>query len=83
MIIRKKVTAWEQLNSFASEEWDKVGDLVKFVLDNGLESYLDVAVAHEFTDATCDEDEFHEWCVSGDAMEYLRECHEQNATAKR
>lgn len=71
MVIYKKVSAWDALNEFSSDNWDKVGGLVKYCLDHSLESKFDEIANREFPNG-CEEDEFKEWCFT-DAEEDMRD----------
>lgn len=71
MTIYKKVSPWDSLNEFSSDDWDKVGDLVKYVLDNGLEAEFDKISEQEFTNG-CEIEEFKEWCET-DALEMVKD----------
>lgn len=72
MVIVEKISAFETLNRFASEDWDKVGGLSKMILNNNLEAKFDEIATREFPNG-CDIDEFREWCET-DAKERMEEC---------
>ena len=61
MVIIKYVDAFEQLEEFATEKWDKVGKLVKYIIDNNAQAAFDNYVSYEFPHG-CDESEFEEFC---------------------
>ena len=63
MVIYKKVSAWDTLNEFSSDNWDKVGGLVRYCLDHNLESKFDEITNSEFPNG-CEEGEFKEWCFT-------------------
>lgn len=71
MVIYKKVSAWDALNEFSSDNWSKVGGLVKYCLDHSLESKFDEIANREFPNG-CEEDDFKEWCFT-DAEEDMRD----------
>lgn len=71
MTIIERTSAMNVLNRFASEDWDKVGGLMKLILDNGLESQFDNVATYEFPNG-CDIDEFKEWCET-EAEKKMRE----------
>ncbi len=72
MTIIEKTSAIKAFNRFASEDWDKVGGLMKLILNNNLEAKFDEIADHEFPSG-CDIDEFREWCET-DAKERMEEC---------
>ncbi len=61
MVIIEKTSAIKALNKFASDDWDKVGGLMKLILNNDLEDQFDEIATREFPNG-CDIDEFREWC---------------------
>lgn len=73
MVIFKTVTAWELLNTFASDEWDTFGDLVKYCLDNHKEDALDNVITRDYFPNGCDEDEFKKFLAAhvGEVMAKL------------
>lgn len=61
MVIIKYVDAFKQLEEFATEKWDKVGNLVKYIIDNRKQRVFNDYVSSEFPHG-CDEDEFKDFC---------------------
>ena len=61
MVIIEKTSAIKALNKFASEDWDKVGGLMKLILNNDLEAKFDEIATYEFPNG-CEIEEFQEWC---------------------
>lgn len=61
MIVYKKESAWNMLNLFAANNWDKVGNLVKFCINHNLKDMFNEIAEIEFPNG-CYEDEFEEWC---------------------
>lgn len=61
MVIIKHINAFRQLEGFATEKWDKVGKLVKYIIDNNALDAFDNYVSDEFPNG-CDESEFEEFC---------------------
>lgn len=72
MIITEKYTPWAYFNSFANDEWARCSPLVKYVLDNRLESEFNKMAEHEMPEV-CSASVFKNWCTSGKALELLKE----------
>lgn len=62
MKIYKIVSPYKQLNSFASDNWDKVGKLVKFILNNDMEDEFNQLMNIRFKDGV-GEDDFKNYCL--------------------
>lgn len=73
MTFTKKESPWKQLNSFADLDWNNVGELVRYVLDNELQDEFNTLTEHTFSNGQCSEDEFRDWCTSGDALNTLQD----------
>lgn len=71
MIITKKYTPWAYFNSFATDEWAHCSPLVKYVLDNRLESEFNKMAEQEMPEV-CSASMFKNWCTSGKALELLK-----------
>lgn len=62
MKVYRITTASSQLNSFASDNWDEVGNLMKFILNNDMENEFNQLMNIRFRDGV-GEDEFKKHCI--------------------
>lgn len=63
MVIIKHIDAFKQLEEFATDRWDKVGNLVRYIIDNNKHAAFDAYVSYEFPHG-CDESEFEDFCCN-------------------
>lgn len=63
MVILKSITAYDQLCSFAQDNWDKVGSLVHYIVDNNFEDRFDNYITDLFPKG-CYDSEFEEFCTN-------------------
>jgi len=62
MVIHKYVPAHIQLDNFAQDRWDEVGELVKYILDNNEEDAFDNLITMDYFPNGAEEDEFEKFC---------------------
>jgi len=73
MLITKNISAYNQLATFSQEKWDKVRELVKYIIDNHKEIEFDLYANEEFPNGV-DEFEFERFCCleADDIIKYLK-----------